>query len=311
MHLGATGIAADLLQKGNSSQAWVLQEAAQGAIFAYGYSESGNDLEGLYATTRAERVDGGYRFYGHRHFGSLSPVWNWLNTYGVDTADPNDPKLVFAVMSRNTSGYRIVENWDTLGMRATQSHDTILEGAFVPDRYVQRIGKPGFAGADDFILTLFGWFQPLFANIYVGLAERARDLAIERVKKKTSVAMTRSMAYHPEVQHVIARIFLELEGMIPQVERIADDWTKNVDHGHLWPAKLVAVKHRCVEGAFKVADLALEVSGGRGMSRGDELERLYRDARCGRFHPANPMVAHEVMGKCALGVLADDGPRWG
>jgi alkylation response protein AidB-like acyl-CoA dehydrogenase len=311
MHLGATGIAADLWQKGNSSHAWVLEEAAQGAIFAYGYSESGNDLEGLYATTRAERVDGGYRFYGHRHFGSLSPVWKWLNTYGVDTTDPADPKMVFAVMSRDTPGYRIVENWDTLGMRATQSHDTILEGAFVPDRCVQRIGKPGFAGADDFILTLFGWFQPLFANIYVGLAERARDLAIERVMKKTSVAMARSMAYHPEVQHAIARIFFELEAMIPQVERIADDWTKNVNHAHLWPAKLVAVKHRCVEGAFKVADLALEVSGGRGMFRGDELERLYRDARCGRFHPANPMVVHEVMGKCALGVLADEGPRWG
>jgi alkylation response protein AidB-like acyl-CoA dehydrogenase len=311
MHLGATGIAADLWQKGNSSQSWVLEEAAKGAIFAYGYSESGNDLEVLYATTRAERVEGGYRFYGHRHFGSLSPVWNWLNTYGVDNSDPDDPQIVFAVMSRDTPGYRIVENWDTLGMRATQSHDTVLEGAFIPDRHVQRVGKPGFAGADDFILTLFGWFQPLFANIYVGLAERARDLAIERVKKKTSVAMNRSMAYHPEVQHTVARIFYELEGMIPQVERIADDWANKVDHGHLWPAKLVAVKHRCVEGAFKVADLALEVSGGRGMFRGDELERLYRDARCGRFHPANPMVVHEVMGKCALGVLADDGPRWG
>jgi alkylation response protein AidB-like acyl-CoA dehydrogenase len=312
MHLGATGHAAELWLKGDSSIAWVLEEAAKGAIFAYGYSESGNDLEGLYSTTRAERVDGGYRFYGHRHFGSLSPVWNWLNTYGVDTNDPNDPKIVFAVISRDTPGYRIVENWDTLGMRATQSHDTVFEGAYVPDRCVQRIGKPGFAGADEYVLTLFGWFQPLFGNIYVGLAERARDLAIERVKKKTSVAMGgRSMAHHPEVQHMIARIFYELEAMTAQVERIADDWTNKVDHGHLWPAKLVAVKHRCVEGAFKVADLALEVSGGRGMFRGDELERLYRDARCGRFHPANPMVVHEVMGKCALGVLADDGPRWG
>ena len=312
MHLGATGHATELWLKGDSSIAWVLEEAAKGAIFAYGYSESGNDLEGLYSTTRAERVDGGYRFYGHRHFGSLSPVWNWLNTYGVDTSDPNDPKIVFAVISRDTPGYRIVENWDTLGMRATQSHDTVFEGAYVPDRYVQRIGKPGFAGADDYVLTLFGWFEPLFGNVYVGLAERARDLAIERVKKKTSVAMGgRSMAHHPEVQHMIARIFYELEAMTAQVERIADDWTNKVDHGHLWPAKLVAVKHRSVEGAFKVADLALEVSGGRGMFRGDELERLYRDARCGRFHPANPMVVHEVMGKCALGVLADDGPRWG
>ena len=80
---------------------------------------------------------------------------------------------------------------------------------------MQRIGKPGFAGADDFVLTLFGWFQPLFANIYVGLAERARDLAIERVKKKTSVAMSRSMAHHPEVQHIDCPHFLRTGGDDP------------------------------------------------------------------------------------------------
>jgi alkylation response protein AidB-like acyl-CoA dehydrogenase len=311
MHLGSTGISTDLWKSGDHSQVWLLEEAARGAVFAYGYSESGNDLEVLYAATKAERVADGYRFYGHRHFGSLSPVWDWLHTYGVDTSDPDDPKMVFAVMPRDTSGYRIAENWDTLGMRATQSHDTILDGAFVPDRYVLRVGKPGFAGADQFIGTLFGRFEAMFANVYVGLAERARDLAIERVKKKTSVAMNRSMAYHPEVQHAIAQIFIEVEGMIAQVDRIADDWTKGVDHGELWPAKLVAAKYRCVEGAFRVADLALDVSGGRGMFRGDELERLYRDSRCGRFHPANSMVVHEVVGKSALGILSDAGPRWG
>jgi alkylation response protein AidB-like acyl-CoA dehydrogenase len=53
------------------------------------------------------------------------------------------------------------------------------------------------------------------------------------------------------------------------------------------------------------------VSGGRGMFRGDELERIYRDARCGRFHPANGMTVHEVVGKTALGVLGEAGPRWG
>jgi alkylation response protein AidB-like acyl-CoA dehydrogenase len=311
MHLGATGIAADLYRKNDQSQAWILEEARNGAIFAFGYSESGNDLEALYASSRAERVDGGYRFYGHRHFGSLSPVWNWLHTYGVDASDPDDPKMVFGVIARDAPGYRIVENWDTLGMRATQSHDTVLEGVFVPNEHIIRVGKPGFAGADLFILTLFGRMEPQFANIYVGLAERACELAIDRVKKKTSVAMTRSMAYHPEVQHTIARMFIELEAMIAQVERVADDWTGDVDHGGLWPAKLVAAKYCCVEGAYRVADLALEVSGGRGMFRGDELERIYRDARCGRFHPANSMVVHEVVGKSALGVLGDAGLRWG
>ena len=312
MHIGATGIAADLWRKGDSSQVWMLQEAARGAVFAYGYSESGNDLEVLYAAGRAERVDGGYRFFGHKHFGSLTPVWNWLKIYGLDTANPDDPKIVHGVMARDAADYRIVETWDTLGMRATTSHDTILEGAFVPDQFIIRKTTPGFAGADDFILTIFGRFEPMFANIYIGLAERARDLAIERIKKKTSVAqMARSMAYHPGVQHTIAEIVIELEGMIAHADRIADDWTNGVDHGAMWPAKLVAAKYHCVEGAFRAVDLAMDVSGGRGMFKGDELERLYRDARCGRFHPANSMTVHEVVGKSALGVLDEAGPRWG
>jgi alkylation response protein AidB-like acyl-CoA dehydrogenase len=288
MHFLATGIAADLWRGGDKSQAWILEEAARGAVFAQGYSESGNDLEALYSSSRAERVDGGYRFFGHKHFGTLTPVWTWLNLSGTDTTDPDGPKIVHAVMPRDTTAYRIVDVWDTLGMRATASQDTILEGAFVPDRYVIRTRKPGFAGADEFILTLFARFQSTMASIYIGLAERARDLAIERVKKKTSV-----------------------EGITAHADRIAEDWTNGVDHRDFWPAKLVAAKYHCVEGAFRAVDLAMDVSGGRGMFKGDELERLYRDVRCGRFHPANAMTVHEVVGKTALGVLSEAGPRWG
>jgi alkylation response protein AidB-like acyl-CoA dehydrogenase len=228
MHLLSTGIAGELWRRGDRSQTWMLEEAARGAIFAYGYSESGNDLEVIHSASRAERVEGGYRFYGHRHFGTLSPVWDWLNTYGADTSDPDDPKIVHAVIRRDAPGYRIVETWDTLGMRATQSHDTVLEGTFVPDSHVQCVRRPGFAGADDFVLALFGRFEPSIANIYIGLAERARDLAIERIKKKSSVAMTRSMAYHPGVQHLFAEMMIELEGMIPHADRIAEDWTNGV-----------------------------------------------------------------------------------
>ena len=122
-------------------------------------------------------------------------------------------------------------------MRATASHDTVLEGAFVPDQRIIRMTKPGFSGADDFIVTIFGRFEPAVANIYIGLDERARDLAIERVKTKRSVAhMTRSMAYHPGVQQAIADIVIELEGMIAHADRIAEDWTNGIDHGGMWPA---------------------------------------------------------------------------
>jgi alkylation response protein AidB-like acyl-CoA dehydrogenase len=119
------------------------------------------------------------------------------------------------------------------------------------------------------------------------------------------------MAYHPEMQHDAAEMTLELEAMIPHVESIAEDWSNGVDHGAAWPAKLVAVKYRCVEGAKRVVDLALEMSGGTGMFKTNELERLYRDVRCGGFHPANAHLVHEIVGKTALGVGLAEEPRWG
>ena len=56
-------------------------------------------------------------------------------------------------MPRDTEGYRIEETWDVLGMRATRSDDTILDGAFVPDRYVARVVPAGAAGVDRFVLA--------------------------------------------------------------------------------------------------------------------------------------------------------------
>jgi alkylation response protein AidB-like acyl-CoA dehydrogenase len=196
-------------------------------------------------------------------------------------------------------------------MRATRSDDTVLEGAFVADRAIARVVPADFAGADQFILSIFAWAEPTFGSIYLGLAQRAFDLTVESVQHKTSIAkLNRSMAYHPEVQHAVAEMVLQLDGAIPHVERIARDWSDGVDHGPLWPSKLVSAKYHCVEAAKKVVDLALDVSGGTGMFRRNELERLYRDVRAGGFHPANSFLVHELVGKSALGVLGDY-PRWG
>jgi alkylation response protein AidB-like acyl-CoA dehydrogenase len=64
----------------------------------------------------------------------------------------------------------IVETWDTIGMRATQSHDTILERAFVPDEQVPVVCPAGFAGAGPFHLSVFAWALLGFAAVYLGAA---------------------------------------------------------------------------------------------------------------------------------------------
>lgn len=311
MHLYWVGLAADLWRSGDKSLEWMLKGALDGEVFAAGHAEPGNDLPILLSTTKAERVRGGYRFTGRKSFGSLTPVWTYLGIHGMDTSDPKAPKTIHAFMPRSTQGYTIRDTWDVLGMRATKSDDTVLEGAMVPDRYIGRVVPAGAAGIDLFVLGIFAWALLGFANIYYGLAQRVLDLTIENVKRKTTLALSRSMAYHPEVQHNIADMVIEMESIGPHIDKVAQDWSDRVDYGHGWAIKIVAAKYRAVEGSWRVVDTAMDLAGGFGIFKQSGLERLWRDARLGRIHPANSALTREFIAKTALGINPDEQPRWG
>ncbi len=126
------------------------------------------------------------------------------------------------------------------------------------------------------------------------------------------MAVSRTMAYHPEIQHMIADMGLLLDpdrsafwSGLPKTGR-----TVSIT-GAAWPSKIVSAKHHAVEACWRIVDKAMEVSGGAGMFRGNELEQLFRDARCGRFHPANTFLTHEIVAKTALGIDLGEQPRWG
>jgi alkylation response protein AidB-like acyl-CoA dehydrogenase len=311
MHVYWTGIAADLWRAGDKSLQWLLDESTRGAVFAAGHAESGNDIPILLSTTKAERVEGGYRFTGRKSFGSLTPVWTYLGIHGIDLADPSRPKIVHAFMPRDTEGYRIEETWDTLGMRATRSDDTVLDGVFVADRHIARVVPAGAAGIDHFVLALFAWALVGFGNIYYGLARRAYEMTLQAAKSKKSIGLTRSMAYHAEMQHTVAEMTLALDTIEPHLERVAMDWSTGVNHGAAWPKEIFSAKYHAVETSWKVVDLALEAAGGFGIFRRSGLEQIFRDARLGRIHPANSMLTHEIVGKTVLGISPDEMPRWG
>jgi alkylation response protein AidB-like acyl-CoA dehydrogenase len=309
MHLYWTGVAADLWRHGDKSLQWMLEEAVAGEVFAAGHAERGNDVPLFFSTATAERVDGGFRFTGRKSFASMAPVWTRYGLHALWNEPERGPQIVHAFLPRDSAGYHIVETWDTLGMRATRSDDVLLEGAFVPDKYIARILPPGTG--DEFVLGIFAWALLAYANIYYAIAQRAIDLVLPMLKNKSSVALTRSMAYQPEVQHAVAEMALALDPVGPHIDRIAEDWSAGVNHGTMWPAKIVSAKYHAVEACWRIVDRAMELSGGAGMYKANELERLFRDARCGRFHPANALLVHEIVAKSTLGIDLGEQPRWG
>jgi alkylation response protein AidB-like acyl-CoA dehydrogenase len=309
MHSYWVGMANELEALGDPSLRWIQESAAAGEVIAAGHAEAGNDIPVLMSTCVAERVEGGYRLTGRKNFGSNGPSWSWLGAHAIDADAPGGPQIVHAFVARNSPGVTVVETWDTLGMRPTQSHDTVLDGVFVPDERVGRV-VPAGDGTDPFLVGLLVWPLALISAVYLGIADRALELAVDSARHKRSVVIERgAMAYNPMVQHQIAEMYLELDAASASFERYVDEWVARMDHGDDWVPRTYAMKWRGVEAAKRVVDLALDVAGGGALFRGNELERLYRDVRAGGFHPGNDALTHEVVGKAALGILAEQ-PRW-
>jgi alkylation response protein AidB-like acyl-CoA dehydrogenase len=311
MHLYWTGLAADLARFGDDRCAFILREAADGHVFAAGHGEAGNDLALFASTTKAERVDGGWTITGRKVFGSLSPVWTYLGFHAMDSSDPTAPRVIHGFLPRDASGYRIERTWDAMGMRATSSDDTVLDGAFVPDELVPVVVPMGAAGADLFHLALMAWGLLGFGNVYTGAARRAYDIVVTSAKTRTSIGLTRTQAHHPEVQRGVAEMRMALEATEAYLGAVCDEWSAGVDHGAEWPLKIVAAKHFAVTRAFEVVDTALDLTGGSGVFKRSRIEQLFRDVRLGRIHPLNRLGVYETVAKAALGVDPDEMPRWG
>ncbi|MBO9567475.1 MULTISPECIES: acyl-CoA dehydrogenase family protein [Cellulomonas] len=304
MHLVVTGLAALLDARGDGSVEFVLRDAAAGEVFAFGNSEAGNDLVMFGSRTRAERQDdGGYRYHGTKIFTSLSPVWTRLATFGLDDSDPDDPRLVHGVVAREDGGVRAKDDWDTLGMRATQSATTVLDGAYAPADRVYRRLPPG-PSADPFVFALFAVFETLLAAVYTGIGRRALEVGVAHARRRTSMKNGgRSYAQDPDIRWRVADAALAQDGAELQLFALARDVDERVDHGARWFAQLVGLKVRATETARVVVDHALRVSGGGAYFTGSELARLYRDVLAGIYHPSDDESAHATVAASVLGPL--------
>lgn len=307
MHLVWTGVAKVLRDRGDDSLDFVLREAGEGEVFGFGISEAGNDLVLFGSTTDASpQQGGGYRFTGTKIFTSLSPAWTRLGITGLDTSSSDAPKLVYGFVTRDgldDGTIEIKDDWDTVGMRASQSNSTVLKGAFAPaDRIVRRL-DPG-PNPDSLVFAIFANFEVLLASVYTGIGARALDLAVDTVKRRTSLKSGLPYSQDPDIRFRLASAAIAQDALAPQLQAIASDVDNAVNHGGMWFPKLVGVKIRATETARDVVDTAIRVSGGSSYFSSSELGRLYRDVLAGIFHPSDDESAHSTVANAWLGPIA-------
>ncbi len=302
MHLVWTGVAKVLADRGIDSLRFVHEGAVAGEVYAFGISEAGNDLVLFGSDTEALPLEGGgYAFTGTKIFTSLAPVWTQLGLHGLDTTSPDAPKLVYAFVPR-TEQVVTRDDWDTLGMRATQSRTTELHRVVAPaDRVVRRV-DPG-PNPDPIVFGIFSVFELLLASVYTGIARRALDVAVETVGRRRSKRSGKAYSQDPDIRWRIADMALAYDALPPQLAALCRDVDTLADHGARWFSLLAGVKHRAVTTAKAVVDDALLASGGSAYFASSELSRLYRDVIAGMFHPSDPESAHGTVASAWLGPL--------
>lgn len=303
MHHIIVGLGRHLVRNGNDHGELILRDAAAGELFGFGISEPGNDLVLFGSITKATPDgEGGYSFEGTKVFTSLAPVWTRLLTFGRDDSGEDGPHSVFGIMHREDGGFTIKDDWDTLGMRATQSNTTILEGAHVPaDRILTRC-EPG-PSKDPVVFGIFSNFEILLGATYQGVGERAVEVAAEHVKTRTSVKNQTVYSNDPDIRWRIAEAALAMNAVGPQIRELARDIDAGVDRGPIWMPQLSAAKNASAEATLRAVEQAIRACGGSSYYNRHELSRLYRDALAGLFQPSDQESLHGAWANVVLGPI--------
>ena len=314
MHLVVTGAALHAHRLGVEAVRPILEDAAADLLFAFGISEAGNDAMLFDASTRAdEQPDGGFRLTGTKIFTSLAPVWDRMVAHGrVAEASERDPRLVFGVLERGDA-VEVLDDWDTHGMRATQSCTTSLhEAPFPADRLLTT--TPVGPNADPFVMGIFGAFELLIASVYLGIAERAIAVGTRVAALRRSATKGIVHADDPDIRWRLADAAIAVDGAMLQIEKLMADLDALgtgeagpglTDHGPRWFLHFSGVKARTTEAALHAVDQVLRASGGAQYFRRSELERLSRDVRAAMYHPSDEESVHASYAKSLLGEIGE------
>jgi indole-3-acetate monooxygenase len=236
---------------------------------------------------KAEKVDGGYKITARKIFSSAAPAGDLLMTMAVDESDGQVLHFGLPMKSPNV---RINPVWKTLGMRGTASHDVIVEGHVVPDAAVALKRKAGEWHPLFHVIATIAF--PLIYSVYVGVAESARDLAVEMARKRRPDGHVKHAVGLMENELLGAR--LALQHMIAVAQRNAPSaGTVN----EIMQGRTLAATH-----LLRTVELAMEAAGGAAFYRDNGLERRFRDAQGARYHPMQPGQQAEYAGAMALGM---------
>lgn len=289
MHQFQVGVMADGFRNGAPTEATLRRIANEGIILGSTGAEMIVAGDWSPAAT-AERDGDDYIINGRKYFCSQATGMNVVRVNARDTA--TDELLAIAVPA-TAPGVSIAETWDTTGMRASASHDLILENVRVPATNVGVRVPYGAPMRTPQMTNVGRWFLPLGSSVYLGIAGEAREHAYRAIGGGINSANRADPLTDMLVGQMEAAYFT---AQAVRNQTAAELATPPADH-QAGLATGILCKEIVTAKAIEVVEKAVELAGGRAYYRKSPLERLSRDVRAGRFHPPASPTSFQMAGE--------------
>jgi alkylation response protein AidB-like acyl-CoA dehydrogenase len=251
--------------------------------FALTEPETGSDASAI--RTRAERVDGGYRIWGHKQWVTNGRVAGTMILFA------RAPEGVTAfVVGMDAEGISFGKHAEKMGVISATTDDVLFDNVFIPEE--DRLGEVGRG-----LRVALGTLD----TGRIGIAAQATGIAEAAFRCATQYAAGRTTFGKPIAEHqAIAFKLADMQTKIRAARLLVYEaaWMKDQEmpHGEAGArAKLYASQI-----ANEVAYEAIQVLGGRGYMKDHSVERYYRDARVTEIYEGTSEIQRLVISRAIM-----------
>ena len=264
-------------------------------------------------------VEGGYRLTGDWHFSSGCEHASWALLGAMVVGTEGRPvDFMTALVPR--SDYRIHDVWDVVGMRGTASNEISAEDVFVPDYRIKRNYETAQLRGPGQKVNRGPLYRLPFATLFttavaapgVGVVAGCYERYLTFMRERVRLSLGGGRFVDDQFAQVaVARASSEIDAAILQMDRNVRELWELAEAGDELPMGLrLRVRRdqvRATERALDAIDLLFKTAGGSSLSRGNAIERSWRDAHAGSVHVANePERALALFGRGAFGLPVED-----
>lgn len=265
--------------------------------------ELGSPARGGLPGTVGRRAADGWRIDGHKLYTTGIEGLSWLSVWG--RTDEPEPRVGIFLVPRHAPGLRVIASWNHLGMRASGSHEVIFDNVTIPLEYGVDLRPPaawtasaGNAADGAAYADQQAWMVVLLGTLYDAVARAAQDWLLTFLHARAPASLGAPLSTLARVQEQVG----DIAALLRVNEVLLTHTTAEIDAGRTpGPTDSGLLKHTVTANAIRAVEAALKLTGNHGLSRGNPLERHYRDVLCGRIHTPQDDAVLVAAGKAALG----------